>query len=78
MRPLHIYSKGLQGLGSVREDTPNAQEIGGRREFRGLFGLGMGGGDIILEREDGEEVWDVVQLKGGQEEGSEGRITSGV
>lgn len=34
---IFIYSRGLLlGLGSVREDVPNLQEIGGPRKFRGL------------------------------------------
>ena len=32
----HIYSRGLLGLGSVREDTPNPQETGGPREWGSL------------------------------------------
>jgi hypothetical protein len=54
MTPQHIYSRGLLDLGSVREDTPNPQENGGPREFRGLvvrglLGCGQGGGDILME-----------------------------
>ena len=36
----NIYSRGLWGLGSVREDAPNPQETGVPREFRGLVGGG--------------------------------------
>ena len=42
MRPQHISSRGLQGLGSVREDAPNPEETGGPTEFRGLVGWGSG------------------------------------
>jgi hypothetical protein len=35
-----IYSRGLLGLGLVREDVPNPQETGGPRDFRGLVGWG--------------------------------------
>ena len=56
MRPQHIYSRGLQGLGSVREDIPNTQETGGPGKFRGLVGWVMGGGDILLETEGRDEV----------------------
>ena len=38
--PQHIYSKGMLGLGPVREDAPNSQETGGPREWRGLVGGG--------------------------------------
>jgi hypothetical protein len=40
--PQHTYSRGLLGLGSVREDSPNPQETGGPREFRGLVGSVVG------------------------------------
>jgi hypothetical protein len=33
--PQHIYSRGLQGLGLVKDDTPNPQETGGPKEFKG-------------------------------------------
>jgi hypothetical protein len=47
MSPQHIYSRGLLGLGSVREDAPNPQETEGPREFRGLeSGEGR---DILIE-----------------------------
>jgi hypothetical protein len=36
--PTYIYSRGLLGLGSVKEDAPNPQETGGPRVFRGLVG----------------------------------------
>jgi hypothetical protein len=36
--PQHIYSRGLLGLGLVREDVPNPQETEGPREFRDLVG----------------------------------------
>ena len=38
-----MYSRGLPGLGSVREDAPNSQETGGPREFRSLVGWVVGG-----------------------------------
>ena len=38
MRPEPIYSRGLSGLVSLKEDAPNSQETGGAREFRGLVG----------------------------------------
>jgi hypothetical protein len=63
MRPQYIYSRGLPGLGSVREDVPNPQETGGSREFRGLLGWRVCGGAILMETEDREEVWDIEQLK---------------
>jgi hypothetical protein len=31
-----MYSRGLLGLGLVREDAPNPQETVGLRQFRGL------------------------------------------
>jgi len=42
--PQHLCSRGLPGLGSVRENVPNPQDTGGPREFRGLVGWGSGGG----------------------------------
>jgi hypothetical protein len=42
-----------------REDAPNPQETGGSREFRGLFWWGVGGGGILVEMEEVEEVWNV-------------------
>jgi hypothetical protein len=74
--PTHIYSRGLLGLGSVREDAPNPQETGGPREFRGL-GFEMCG-DILLgtgwgrkyemwnsRRVDleGNKIWSVKKIK---------------
>jgi hypothetical protein len=44
--PQHIYSRGLLGLGSVKEVADNPQEIGGPREFRGL---GDGGRNTLME-----------------------------
>jgi hypothetical protein len=44
-----MYSRGMQGEGSVREYAPNPQETGGPREFRGLVGSGLGVGDILVE-----------------------------
>jgi hypothetical protein len=63
MRP-PIYSRGLLGLGTVREDTPNPQETGGPREFRDLVGWVVGGGGILMETRGGKEVWDVEQSEG--------------
>ena len=37
-------------MGSTREDAPNPQGTGGHREFRGLVGLGLGCGDICVEK----------------------------
>jgi hypothetical protein len=34
--PSHIYSRGLPGLASVREDVPNSRETWDPREWRGL------------------------------------------
>ena len=44
-----MYSSGLPGLSSVKEDAPNPQETGGPREFRGLVGSGLVVGDILIE-----------------------------
>jgi hypothetical protein len=32
------------------------------REFRGLVGWVVSGGDILMETWDGEEIWDMEQL----------------
>ena len=61
MRPPTLYSRGLPGLGSVREDAPNPQETGGPREFRGLVEWG---GDILVETEGQRGVWDMEQSEG--------------
>jgi hypothetical protein len=37
-----MYSRGLPGLCSFRDDAPNPQENGGPREFRGQVGWGGG------------------------------------
>jgi hypothetical protein len=37
-----MYSRGLPGLGSVRENVPNPQETGGLREWGSLVGWEMG------------------------------------
>jgi hypothetical protein len=37
-----MYSRGLPGLCSFRDDAPNPQETGGPREFRGQVGGGEG------------------------------------
>jgi hypothetical protein len=36
--PRHIYSRGLPGLASVREDAPNPRETWDPRDCRGLMG----------------------------------------
>ena len=64
MRPQHIYSRGLLGLGLLREDAPNPQETGGPREFRGLLGCGWEVG-TSLWRQGGEKVFDVEESEGG-------------
>jgi hypothetical protein len=43
--PQHIYSWGLSGLCSFREDAPNPQETGGSMEFRGQVEWGQPRGD---------------------------------
>jgi hypothetical protein len=40
VRPQNIYSRGLPGLDSVREDAPNPQETRGPKEWGGLVGWG--------------------------------------
>ena len=49
MSPKNIYSRGLLGLHSVREDAPNPHETGGPRKWRGLMGGGLGR-YILLEK----------------------------
>ena len=55
----------VEGLGLVREDAPNPQETRGHREFTGVRGYWVSGGDILVERGVAEEVWDVEQTEGG-------------
>jgi hypothetical protein len=38
MRPQHIYSRGLQGLDSIREGAPNPQKTRGLRKWGSLVG----------------------------------------
>jgi hypothetical protein len=38
----HSYSRRLPGLCSFRDDSPNPQEAGCPREFRGWVGWGVG------------------------------------
>ena len=64
--PQHTYSRGLPGLGSVREDAPNPQETGGPREFRVQVGLGVWFGDILLEKGNVEEEFNVKPWEMGQ------------
>jgi hypothetical protein len=45
-----MYSRGLQGLGSVRKEAPDPQEAVGPRERRGLVGWGMGDGRWVHPR----------------------------
>ena len=50
-------------MGLVREDTPNPQEIGGPRKFRGQVGCGVG--PSSWRQGVGEKVWDVKQWESG-------------
>ena len=54
-----MYSRGLPGLGSVREDVPIPQGTGDPREWRGLVGLGHPHGD----REGTVRGWTGTGLK---------------
>jgi hypothetical protein len=58
--PQHIYSRGLPGLASVREDVPNPGETWDPREWEGLWSRGVGG-DTLLETGLGEDIWDGEQ-----------------
>ena len=44
-----MYSRGLLGLGSVREDVPNSQETEDPREISVLDGGVATGGYILME-----------------------------
>jgi hypothetical protein len=46
--------------------VPNPQETGGSREFRDLFGSGIGVGTSLWRLGVGQEALDVGQSKGGQ------------
>jgi hypothetical protein len=39
----------MLGLCSIRDDSPNPQETGGSRTFRGQVVWGVGHGDILVE-----------------------------
>ena len=70
----HIYSRGLLGLGSVREDEPNPQGIGEPREFRGLDRWVVGGGWWIHpdgDRRLGRSYWMWKSQRVGWEEGKQ-------
>jgi hypothetical protein len=57
-----MYSRGLWGLCSFRDDASNPQEIGSLRKFRGHVGWGWG---LHVETEWGEEeVWDMEKSEG--------------
>ena len=56
-----IYSRGLLGLGLVREDVPNPQETGDPRDLEVWWGGGWGHPHRDM---GGEEVWDVEELEG--------------
>jgi hypothetical protein len=58
-----MYTRGLQGLCSFREDAHNPQETGGPREFRGLVGLVVGSGKSGVERRYG--LWNSQWVDGG-------------
>jgi hypothetical protein len=60
-----MYSRGLPGLGLVREDVPNPEETGGPREFRDLEASEADWWNILVEIEGEEEVWNLEQLEGG-------------
>ena len=64
MRPQHIYSRGLPGLVSVRDDACNPQETGCPREFRVLVGWGCVVGTSLWRQEG--RVWYVENLGDGQ------------
>jgi len=54
MKPQPMYSRGLLGLCSVREDASNTQETGGPREFRGLVGCVGSGHPLGDRRQEGD------------------------
>jgi hypothetical protein len=66
----HIYSRGLPGLASVKEDAPNIQETWGPREWGGLMVRECGAKGTSSWRW-GEEVWDGEQLGWGDCKGDE-------
>jgi hypothetical protein len=49
MRPQHIYSRRLPGLGSVRDDAPDPQETGGPGILEFSWGRECSVGDILVE-----------------------------
>ena len=57
-----MYSRGLPGLGLVREDTPNPPEIKGPREFRGLVGRHWGHPCGVREAERRYWMWNSCRV----------------
>jgi hypothetical protein len=66
--PQHIYSRGLLGLDSIREDAPNPQVTEGPRECGGLVvggcryprgnrGMGYGMWNNQRVNEKGDKIW---------------------
>ena len=66
--PQHIYSRGLPGLCSIRDDTPNPQDTGGHREFRGQEGWGHPHGNSWVRRRYG--MWNSQRVMRGYSEGN--------
>jgi hypothetical protein len=64
--PQHIYSRGLRGLSSVREDAPSPQETGSPREFRGL----VGAEEISLWRQGGRRIYEMWKSQRVDQEGN--------
>ena len=58
-----MYSRGLPGLCSFRDEAPNSQETRGPKSLE--IRWGVAGGQSSWRQEGGEEVWDVEQSESG-------------
>jgi hypothetical protein len=72
MRPQHIYSRGLLGLGSSEKMHLTLKRLEAPWSLEFWLDGAVVGGDILMEPGGGEEVWGVEQLDSGRGRGGKG------